>query len=78
MQASVSAIIEKPFWTIGVVMQKQRVQKVLDNFPEEVNVDEFLEKVYLLQKIEIGERQIEAGEIISHEDAKQRLQKWLA
>jgi predicted transcriptional regulator len=59
-------------------MQKQRVQRVLDAFPEDVNVDEFLEKVYLLQKIETGERQIEAGETVSHEDAKQRLQKWLA
>jgi predicted transcriptional regulator len=59
-------------------MQKQRVQQVLDAFPEDVNVDEFLEKVYLLQKIEAGERQIEAGETVSHEDAKKRLKKWLA
>lgn len=59
-------------------MRKQQVQQVLDNFPEEVNVDEFLEKVYLLQKIEIGERQIQAGEVVTHDEAKQRLQKWLA
>jgi hypothetical protein len=59
-------------------MQKQRVQHLLDAFPDDVNVDEFPEKVYLLEKIEIGERQIEAGETISHEDAKKRLEKWLA
>ena len=59
-------------------MQKQRVQQLLDAFPEDVNVDEFLEKVYLLEKIEIGERQIEAGQTVSHEDAKKRLEKRLA
>jgi predicted transcriptional regulator len=59
-------------------MRKQRVQSVLDAFPDDVNVDEFLEKVYLLQKIEAGERQIEAGETFSHEEAKKRLEKWLA
>ncbi|WP_428306840.1 hypothetical protein [Lacipirellula sp.] len=59
-------------------MRKQQVQQVLDSFPDDVNVDAFLEKVYLLEKIEIGERQIEAGEVVPHDEAKQRLQKWLA
>ena len=59
-------------------MQKQQVQEVLDAFPEDVNVDEFLERIYLLQKIDLGERQIRAGETVSHEDAKKRLEKWLA
>lgn len=58
-------------------MQKQIVQQVLDSFNDDVNVDAFLEKVYLMQKIEVGERQIEAGEVTSHEDAKKRLAKWL-
>jgi hypothetical protein len=59
-------------------MQKQRVQKLLDSFPDDVNVDAFLEKVYLLEKIEAGERQIESGDTVSHDEAKRRLQKWLA
>lgn len=59
-------------------MQKQRVQKLLDSFPDDVNVDAFLEKVYLLEKIEAGERQIQAGDTVPHDEAKRRLQKWLA
>lgn len=31
----------------------------------------------LLWKIEEAERQIEAGETVSHEEAKRRLEKWL-
>jgi len=43
-----------------------------------VDVDEFLEKIYLLRKIELGEQQIHSGELLSHEDARKRLEKWLA
>jgi hypothetical protein len=58
-------------------MQKEKVQQVLNAFPDDVNLDAFLEKVYLLEKLEIGERQIAAGETTSHDDARQRLKKWL-
>jgi hypothetical protein len=58
-------------------MQKEKVLQVLDTFAEDVDLDTFLEKVYLMEKIEIGEKQISAGEVASHEDAKQRLKKWL-
>jgi len=56
---------------------KAKVQQALDAFAEEVDVDEFLEKIYLLRKIELGEQQIRAGELLSHENAKKRLEKWL-
>ncbi len=58
-------------------MQKEKVLQVLDTFQEDVDLDSFLERVYLAEKIEIGEKQIVAGEVISHESAKQRLKKWL-
>jgi len=62
----------------SISMQKAIVQQALDAFTEEVDVDEFFEKIYLLRKIELGEQQISAGELISHEDVKKRLEKWLA
>ena len=58
-------------------MQKERVLQVLDTFQDDVDLDSFLEQVYLMEKIEVGEKQIAAGEVVSHETAKQRLQKWL-
>ena len=59
-------------------MQKGKVLQALGEYSDEVDVDEFMEKLYLLHKIEIGERQIEAGQAVSHDDAKKRLDKWLA
>ncbi len=58
-------------------MQKEKVQQLLDASPDDIDMDAFMEKVYLLRKIELGELQVEAGELISHKNAKKRLEKWL-
>jgi hypothetical protein len=58
-------------------MEKERIQQVLDTMPEEVDVDALLERLYLLNKLRIAERELAEGKGISHEDAKKRLQPWL-
>jgi len=58
-------------------MQKEKIQQVVGAMPEEVDIDALVEKLYLLQKIEQGEKQLAAGEGILHEDAKKRLAPWL-
>ena len=40
-------------------------------------MDSLMEKLYLLDKIEQGEKQLAEGKGISHEDAKERLKTWL-
>ena len=58
-------------------MEKVKIQRVVEELPDEVDVDALMEKLYLLEKIEIGEKQIAAGQGIPHEEAKKRLKKWL-
>ena len=58
-------------------MQKEKVQQVVGEMPEEVDVDTLIEKLYLLEKINLGEQQLARGEGVPHEEAKRRLEKWL-
>ena len=58
-------------------MQKEKVIEVLDSFADDVDLDALIEKLYLLRKIEIAEREIAAGQGIPHEEVKQRLEPWL-
>lgn len=44
--------------------------------PSDVTFDDVMERVYMLQKIERGRRQIAAGEGIPHEEAKRRMKRW--
>lgn len=55
-------------------MQKSKLLEVLNSFSGDVDVDALIEKLYLLRKIEIAERQLAAGEGVSHEEAKRRLE----
>ena len=58
-------------------MQKQSIQQVLDELPEDVDVDILLDRIILLEKIENAEKRLAAGEGIGHDDAKRRMEAWL-
>jgi hypothetical protein len=58
-------------------MQKEKVRQILEVFPEEVDVDALMEKLYLLQKIETAERELARGEGIPDEEVEKRLERWL-
>jgi predicted transcriptional regulator len=58
-------------------MQKEKIKQVIDAFPEEVDMDALMEKLFLLDKIEQGEKQIAEGKSVSHAEVKERLQTWL-
>jgi hypothetical protein len=58
-------------------MQKKKVRQIVEGFPEEIDVDDLMEKLYLLQKIEIAERELANGEGIPDAQVEERLAKWL-
>ena len=57
---------------------KQQILKVLEELPDDAGVEDALERLYLLYKVETGIRQADAGELISQEEARERMAKWLA
>lgn len=59
-------------------MTKGKILAVLNNTGNEVDLDEFTKRLYTLEKIEKGRREIDEGKGIPHEEAKRRLAKWLA
>jgi predicted transcriptional regulator len=52
---------------------RERVLEVIKSLPAETSVEEAMERLYFLAEIEEGLRQVERGEVISHEEAKRRL-----
>jgi hypothetical protein len=46
----------------GDAVQKDKVEKMLAALPEEVDVDALVERLYLLNKIEIAEERLSRGE----------------
>ncbi|MBI4480602.1 MAG: hypothetical protein HY651_11315 [Acidobacteria bacterium] len=56
---------------------KQQMLKAIDELPDDASVEDALERLYLLYKIERGLRQAENGELLTQEEARQRMAKWL-
>lgn len=54
-----------------------RLWRALRSLPEETSFEDVVEKVYLLYKIERGVRQLDAGEGVSHEEARRMFREWL-
>ena len=52
---------------------RERVLEAVRDLPENATVEDAMERLYFLAKIEEGERQADAGRTISHEEAKRRI-----
>ena len=56
---------------------KSKMEDLIRNLPENAGIEDAMERLFLLYKIEKGIEQADAGLTVSHEEAKQRLRKWL-
>ena len=54
---------------------KSKLEGLLRELPETVDVEDVMYRIYLLQKIEAGEKDIAEGKILSQKDAVERLSK---
>ena len=56
---------------------KHEVVKLINSLPDEVGYDEIMAEIYFRQKVDKSLKQIEEGKVISHEEAKKRISKWI-
>jgi predicted transcriptional regulator len=56
---------------------KEQMIKVIQELPDDATVEDAMERLYLLYKIERGIAQAEAGQKVSQEEARRRMAQWL-
>ena len=56
---------------------KSKMESLIRNLPENASIEDAIERLFLLHKIEKGIEQADAGLTVSHEQARKRLRKWL-
>ena len=59
-------------------MKKSAVLDFASKLPEEVSVDEIIERLIIVEKIEKGRQQVKDNKINSEDKAKEKLNKWLS
>ncbi len=56
---------------------KEEVIQLIENMPDDCTVQDILYGLYLKQKVDKGLRDIAEGRVVTHEEATQRMNKWL-
>ncbi len=59
---------------MGLRARKQRILDALGDLPDDVTVEEAIERLCFLAKIERGLAQLDAGQGLDHDEVKRRLQ----
>ena len=59
------------------MITKEKLLQTIQNMPEIFSLDDLLDRIVLLQKIEIGLEQSQTGQTKSTEESKEILAKWL-
>lgn len=58
------------------MLRKTQVLHTLQEMPEEFSIDEMIDKLILLQNLEVSLQQSEKREVYSTEEAKALIKKW--
>ncbi len=59
------------------MLNKTQVNHIMENMPEQFSVDQLLDKLVFVDKIENGISQSKNGQVNSKEQVKKKLGKWL-
>ncbi len=55
---------------------KEKVQELINHMPDTFSIDDLVEKVILLQKIEEAQQQIKNGKVYDWEEVKKEMNSW--
>lgn len=58
------------------MLVKEKVLETIQSLPDEFSLDELVDRLILLEKINTGLEQVEEGKTVSQEEAKEKMKKW--
>lgn len=58
------------------MITKEKLNKTLSSLPDSFTIDELIDQLIFIEKVEEGIRQSAQGKVISNEDVKQIIDKW--
>ncbi len=58
------------------MLTKEKMHEFVDRMPDEFTVDQMIEKIILLQKIEMAREQFKNGEFLTEEEMEKEIDSW--
>jgi hypothetical protein len=57
-------------------MKREKVMDAVKEFPEEFELEDLIEKLVFVEKVEKGLNQLRKGKTVSHEKVRDIVKKW--
>lgn len=57
-------------------MNKDKFIDTANDLPQNFELDELMEKLIFIEKVDLGLKQVEEGKVVSNEKAKEIAKKW--
>lgn len=59
------------------MLTKTTVKETIERLPDSFSIDELIDELVFVEKVQKGLQQSKEGKVLSNEEAKKRLSKWL-
>jgi len=56
---------------------KEKLIKAVEDLPDDASIEDAMERLLFLAKVEKGLEQADKGQTVSHNDIKEKMSKWL-
>lgn len=58
------------------MLTKEKLNKSITNLPDTFTIDELIDQLIFIEKVEEGLQQSDTGKVVSNEDVKLIIDKW--
>lgn len=59
-----------------MVITKDKLQDIIDHLPQEVEVEEVVDKILILAKVKLAQGQVKKGEYLTEEELDREIDSW--
>lgn len=59
-----------------MTITKEKLHKQIDEFPDEISIDEVIERLIMIEKLETRLKESNENDTISEEDLKKEMGQW--
>jgi predicted transcriptional regulator len=63
---------------VSRVTTKEQMLRAITELPDDATIEDAMERLYLLYKVERGIAQADAGQKVSQDEARKRMAQWLS
>lgn len=58
------------------MLTRESIEKLVKQLPDKFSADEIIERIIILQKVEIAQQQIANGEFLTEEEMDKEIDSW--